>query len=155
MRARPNTRTESGLGLEALQSSRLGEYELREHLAAGEAGVVFDAVRDPDSDTPQIVALHVPFVRYQQDDAFQDAWLERTGRLRRLLHPQLVAVRDGGLDGVVWRVMERVGGWSLAAVRIGDRGVARPGAGGEQGGLPRGVLLNKESAAAVQSWIDG
>ena len=99
------------------RNSRLGAYELREHLAAGSAGVVFDAVRDPDSDNPQIVAIHIPFVRHQQNPAFQDEWLEQTIRLRRMSHPQLVALRDGGLDGVVWRVMERVGGWSLAATQ--------------------------------------
>lgn len=95
----------------------LGAFELREHLAMGSVGVIFEALQSVEGQDPVVVSLHIPFVRHQQDAAFQEDYLATTSALRSIQHPNLVSVMDAGCDGVVWRVMERLGGWTMANVQ--------------------------------------
>ena len=95
----------------------LGPFELREHLAMGSVGVIFEALQTIEGEDPMVVSLHIPFVRHQQDASFQEDYLATTAALRSIQHPNLVSVMDAGCDGVVWRVMERLGGWTMANVQ--------------------------------------
>jgi serine/threonine protein kinase len=95
----------------------LGAFELREHLAMGSVGVIFEALQSVDGEEPVVVSLHIPFVRHQQDRNFQEEYIATTAALRTINHPNLVNVQDAGCDGVVWRVMERLGGWTMANVQ--------------------------------------
>ncbi|MCK6522192.1 protein kinase, partial [Myxococcota bacterium] len=98
----------------------LGPWTLGAPLSVGSCGVVFEATRVGDGGPP--VALHVPFARLQSDATFREAYLQDAAASMSFQLPGLCPTLDGGSNGVVWRVMPLIEGWSLGALITRARG---------------------------------
>lgn len=94
-----------------------GPYRLDLPVAVGEIGVVFKG-RGPVGDgSERTMAVHLPPVDLQRDEAFQGLYRMDATEARTLKHPNLVTVLDAGrIQGLVFRVHTWYEGWDLASV---------------------------------------
>ena len=91
-------------------------FQIRQMIAAGSSGLVFEAIQGIEQDAPHVTALHVPYVRNQKNPEFCEKYLRQANQLRRFTHPRLCRIRSSGHTGLCWREMERVKGWSMTAL---------------------------------------
>ncbi|HEX7842290.1 MAG TPA: serine/threonine-protein kinase, partial [Kofleriaceae bacterium] len=91
--------------------ARLGRYEIREPIAGGGMGLVYEAY-DPDLDRK--VALKIVHPHRNDDARSRQRLIIEARALAKLDHPNVVKVHDVEHDSQVVIVMERVEGQTLA-----------------------------------------
>ena len=106
-----------------------GKYRIDERIAAGGMGTVYRAVRLLIGDEVAVKVLHPEHVA---DADAAERFRREAQAAARLKHPNAVSIYDFGVteDGLVYLVMELVGGESLRRI-IRERGPLTPSASGD------------------------
>ncbi|RJP65374.1 MAG: serine/threonine protein kinase [Candidatus Abyssobacteria bacterium SURF_17] len=94
--------------------SRIGEYEILEHIASGGMAEVYKAI---ESVSGQLYAIKVLPPEYARDAKMLARFNREITNVRRLDHPNIVKIyEDGQADDICYFVMDFVDGENLAAL---------------------------------------
>jgi serine/threonine protein kinase len=98
---------------------RLGEYELVRELGRGGMGIVFEAKQEA---LDRCVAVKVLPGTAAYDDRTRQRFLREARTIARLRHPHIIPIHTvGEQDGVLFYVMDLIGGTSLDQLKPPDR----------------------------------